>query len=112
MLTTYIRRQALARDGLKCASSDTEVSYCLMQYNPPYTLPWLRQNEIAVPVLPASDVPEAEAAVAGDAFDGEGSRSPAEDEGPADEEEGVGGVAAGEAKGAADDDAWLDAPSD
>lgn len=32
------------------AEDPTGMSYRLMQYNPPYTLPWLRTNAIAVKV--------------------------------------------------------------
>lgn len=33
-----------------CAQDPTGKSYRLMQYNPPYTLPWQRTNAIAVRV--------------------------------------------------------------
>lgn len=39
------------------------LSYRLMQYNPPYTLPWLRTNAIAVKVSKVDVEPAAEKAL-------------------------------------------------
>lgn len=39
---------ALKRDGVEIDSED--VPHIILQYNPPYTLPVLRRNEIAIPV--------------------------------------------------------------
>ena len=56
-------------------AADGELSYALMQYNPPYTLPWLRTNEIALPVQlqPAAEAPtaseSAQPAASGDAVE-------------------------------------------
>lgn len=47
------------------AEDPSGLSYRLMQYNPPYTLPWLRTNAVAVKVLKG----EAEAALGGCAAD-------------------------------------------
>ena len=51
----------LQRDGAPLCDPSGEA-YVLMQYNPPYTLPWLRTNEVALPVdetpPPASSVEE------------------------------------------------------
>ncbi|KAL6747696.1 SOUL heme-binding protein [Haematococcus lacustris] len=42
-------RAAADREGLKLSSSPEEVQ--LMGYDPPWTLPWCRRNEVAIPVL-------------------------------------------------------------
>ncbi|CAM9822576.1 unnamed protein product [Chrysoparadoxa australica] len=42
-------RSALAHDGLVVL--DPEGSYSLLQYNPPYTAPWLRRNELTLKVM-------------------------------------------------------------
>lgn len=47
--------QQLAADGVEVAVEDGGDVYSVFQYNPPYTLPWLRRNELAIPVL----IPEA-----------------------------------------------------
>lgn len=47
------------------ADDPTGLSYRLMQYNPPYTLPWLRTNAVAVKVVKG----EAEAALGAGAVD-------------------------------------------
>ena len=53
----------LQRDAVSIRDGDT---YAVLQYNPPYTLPWLRRNEIAVPIAVAvaasDDVAAADAA--------------------------------------------------
>ena len=38
-------KAAISQDGLQI---EKYGGYSLLQYNPPYTLPWLRRNEIAV----------------------------------------------------------------
>eukprot|EP00168_Porphyra_purpurea_P015275 TRINITY_DN4639_c0_g2_i3.p5 TRINITY_DN4639_c0_g2~~TRINITY_DN4639_c0_g2_i3.p5 ORF type:complete len:114 (-),score=50.36 TRINITY_DN4639_c0_g2_i3:251-592(-) len=52
--------EALARDGVK-----TTGPWSLQRYNPPFSLPWMKTNEIHVPVdVPAEGVAPAEAAAA------------------------------------------------
>jgi len=34
------------------------VPYLIFQYNPPYTIPIVRRNEIAVPVIIGDDAPD------------------------------------------------------
>lgn len=57
-------REALDFAGVQEGDDGT---YALLQYNPPFTLPWLRRNEVAVPVAVAGGgdggiaAPEAEA---------------------------------------------------
>ena len=51
----------LQRDGAPLCDPSGEA-YVLMQYNPPYTLPWLRRNEIAIELV--TDAGVAEEAVA------------------------------------------------
>jgi len=42
---------------------DALTSHAVLQYNPPQTVPWLRTNEVALPVtLPAPPAAAAEAA--------------------------------------------------
>jgi hypothetical protein len=70
-----IRRQrtaleaALARDGELYNAKSIRV----LQYNPPYTLPWLRRNELVVSLLPgavqATEVVEATIESFTDSFD-------------------------------------------
>ena len=52
---------ALARDGVQVDGAGER--YTIYQYNPPYTLPFLRRNEIAMPVV----LPQAESVEAGGA---------------------------------------------
>ena len=52
----------------------------LLQYNPPYTLPWLRRNEVGLVIAPPADAAEAGAAEAG--ADSEPAEEGAEVEGP------------------------------
>jgi len=92
-------RGVLARDGLECATLPDGLTYSVLQYNPPYTLPWLRRNEIAVPVVMASGE-EAVVEVVEEA---------AEETTSADESTGEASGAEAETAGEA---AWLDAPSD
>ena len=57
----------------------------LLQYNPPYTLPWLRRNEVGLVIAPPADAAEAGAAEAGAAeagADSEPAEEEAEVEGP------------------------------
>ena len=54
--------------------------YVLLQYNPPYTLPWLRRNEVGLVIAPPADAAEAGAAEAG--ADSEPAEEGAEVEGP------------------------------
>mmetsp|Transcript_12326 Transcript_12326/g.30163 ORF Transcript_12326/g.30163 Transcript_12326/m.30163 type:complete len:208 (-) Transcript_12326:436-1059(-) len=42
-------RAAASADGVKL--SEEPGSACLMGYNPPWTLPWCRRNEVAIPVV-------------------------------------------------------------
>ena len=58
-------REALDAAGVQEADEGT---YALLQYNPPFTLPWLRRNEVTVPIAVAgggggATPPEAELAV-------------------------------------------------
>lgn len=41
-------REACARDGVALSSDAAAVQYC--SYNPPWTLPWLRTNDILIPI--------------------------------------------------------------
>jgi hypothetical protein len=51
---------ALALDGVELdVRHGQKVPHVVFQYNPPYTLPVVRRNEIAVPVVGASDEVEA-----------------------------------------------------
>ena len=45
------------REALRYANVEEgdEGFYSLLQYNPPYTLPWLRRNEVAVPIRMPSE---------------------------------------------------------
>ena len=55
-----LRRDA-ERGGVALASpydAESPYAYCVLQYNPPYTLPWLRTNEVAVPIAEAVEEPE------------------------------------------------------
>jgi len=92
-------KAAISQDDLEI---DEYGGYSLLQYNPPYTLPWLRRNEIAVPVL----VREGEA-------EGAGVAAAAKDEErkEGEDEEAVNAEMINEEQ-EADADAWLDAPSD
>lgn len=49
--------QALEMDGVELDVDHGEVvPYAVLQYNPPYTLPIVRRNEIAVPVKRSEDL--------------------------------------------------------
>ena len=51
---------ALATDGVEIdVPHGAVVPFLVFQYNPPYTLPIVRRNEIAVPVLAPGEVPTA-----------------------------------------------------
>lgn len=51
---------ALATDGVEIdVPHGAVVPFLVFQYNPPYTLPIVRRNEIAVPVLAPGEVPAA-----------------------------------------------------
>lgn len=56
-----IRRQknalvsALEKDGIEIDRKEDSIPYIILQYNPPYTLPVLRRNEIAIPVIAKKD---------------------------------------------------------
>lgn len=59
-----VRRQraALTEKLQRCAMGLADAdAYSVFQYNPPYTLPWLRRNEIAIPIVVADDTPQADA---------------------------------------------------
>jgi hypothetical protein len=62
-----VRRQllslisALERDGVHVTDPS---SYSIFQYNPPYTLPWLRRNEVLVQVRLGRDEDEEDEEVA------------------------------------------------
>jgi len=125
-------RQALAADGVKMPS----CSYALFQYNPPYTLPWLRRNEVAVPVsfeddtaaaLEAAEVATEDAAPPAapevailetqnmEAGDADMAPSDVDDDTAADDalyEAMEAAEAAAAAEAIVTDDSWLDAPSD
>ena len=45
--------QQLRADGVKIKETET---WSLYRYNPPYTIPWLRTNEIAVPIESTSQI--------------------------------------------------------
>lgn len=48
---------ALALDGVEVdAPHGTVVPHIIFQYNPPYTIPIVRRNEIAVPILSEEDI--------------------------------------------------------
>jgi len=61
--------EALQADGLYAAVAEGE--YSVLQYNPPYTIPWRRRNEVAI-VVSAVDVPLVEAEVVEPETDGLG----------------------------------------
>lgn len=56
------------------AEDPTGMSYRLMQYNPPYTLPWLRTNAIAVKVskVTVGDAPGERVKAVGESGDRQG----------------------------------------
>ena len=86
---------SIGKDGLQRASLAGGLSYSLFQYNPPYTLPWLRRNDLAVPVVVVTEGAEAKAGGEAEA----GGEVEAGSLEPGQEEFFV-------------DGAWLDAPSD
>lgn len=45
-VTTVLEQ--LQRDAIDIIDGNV---YSVYQYNPPYTLPWLRRNELAIPVF-------------------------------------------------------------
>jgi hypothetical protein len=46
---------SIEADGAVVADPDCGGSYSVLFYNPPYTLPWRRQNEVSIAVKPATD---------------------------------------------------------
>lgn len=77
------------REALRYANIEEgdEDFYSLLQYNPPYTLPWLRRNEVAVPIrMPSGEgaspaaASEAGAVEAPDGEDPDGAESADGDE--------------------------------
>jgi glycosyltransferase involved in cell wall biosynthesis len=41
----------LKADGVQLIVDSTTDAFSVFQYDPPYTLPWLRRNELAIPVV-------------------------------------------------------------
>ena len=69
---------ALAADGVEIdVPHGAVVPYFVFQYNPPYTIPIVRRNEIAVPVLAPGEVPAKleEEWLAEDGIEGENNES-------------------------------------
>jgi hypothetical protein len=42
-------REATHRDGIQLSSNRNDVLY--FGYNPPYTIPYFRKNEICIPII-------------------------------------------------------------
>jgi len=53
----------LEADGVQIVVDSTGDAFSVFQYNPPYTLPWLRRNELAIPVEAPRASPQGEETV-------------------------------------------------